>query len=39
MSPSARQCHDKTLPYNLSTSSLCVNPTQAATVFRLGQLE
>lgn len=36
---SARQCHDKPLPCNISDPSLCVSQHQADTVYRLGQYE
>jgi acid phosphatase len=36
---SARQCHDKPLPCNMSNSNLCVSQEQADSVFRLGQHE
>ena len=34
---SARQCHNKPLPCNISNSDLCVTQEQADTVYRLGQ--
>jgi hypothetical protein len=36
---SARQCHNKPLPCNISNSKLCVTQQQADTVYRLGQYE
>jgi acid phosphatase len=36
---SARQCHAKPLPCNISTPSLCVTQEQANEVYRLGQYE
>jgi len=36
---SARQCHAKTLPCNITNPTLCVSQSQADTVYRLGQYE
>jgi hypothetical protein len=36
---SARQCHAKPLPCNISDPSLCIDQRQADTVYRLGQYE
>ena len=36
---SARQCHSKPLPCNISNPNLCITQDQANTVYRLGQYE
>jgi len=36
---SARQCHAKPLPCNITNPALCVSQAQADTVYRLGQYE
>ncbi|KAI4936027.1 hypothetical protein J4E85_001355 [Alternaria conjuncta] len=36
---SARQCHAKPLPCNITNPALCVSQNQADTVYRLGQYE
>lgn len=36
---SARQCHDKPLPCNISNPALCITQQQANAVYRLGQYE